>query len=106
MSDWSRAMTTQMRWLTVAFLAWVLWMDQTDYTISREGMSVETARSRFVQLAVLPTKQACEAVRRGRAQEAIPRDAAARRDAAKAGRGHYPEARRFFCSPAVEDSRQ
>jgi hypothetical protein len=97
-----------MRWSTVAFLAWVLWMDQTAYNISRERESrvVEGARSQFVQLAVAPTKQACEALRRDRIRDAAPRDETARRDAAALRRGFYPEQRRFFCSPVVDDPRQ
>jgi hypothetical protein len=101
-------MTTSVRWLAVASLAWVLWMDQTVYNISRDPQSrvVEGARSQFVQLAVVPTKAACEALRGARVRDAEPKDVAARRDAAADRRGFYPEQRRFFCSPAVDDSRR
>ena len=101
-------MRARMSWLMVVAFAWILWMDQSVYTLSRESRlsGAEGATGKWVQLAVVPNKQACEALRRDRVRDAAPRDEAALRDALKHRRGHYPEKHRFFCSPAVDDRRK
>jgi hypothetical protein len=91
-------MKTSMRCLIFAALAWILWIDQTVYDISRQGPTTtgpEGANARWQQLAVLPSKEACEAIRSGRVLEAAQRDGADRTV-------RYPERFRFFCSPAVD----
>ena len=94
-------MTTGIRLLTTALLAWVLWMDQTVYSLSRESGSsgAEGATGQWTRLAVLPTKAACDSLRKERGRDADARDDAARRP------GSYPNRYRFFCSPAVDETK-
>jgi hypothetical protein len=92
------------RWrllITYALFSWVLWMDQSVYGPPHghgPSHAGEGASSGWQQLAVVPTKGACEALRRERVEEAVRRDAAADK------RGRYPERFRYFCSPIEEDT--
>lgn len=87
-------------WPVFAMLSWILWMDQSVYTRSGHGHTAtggEGASSGWQQLAVVPTKAACEELRRERIQDAT-------RKADPAKRGRYPDRFRFFCSPVDEDT--
>jgi hypothetical protein len=88
-------------WITYALISWVLWMDQSVYTVPGHGSSHaggEGAASGWQQLAVLPSKAACEELRRERIQDA------ARKDVATDKRGRYQDRFRFFCSPVEEEA--
>ena len=92
--------------LFVPLFAWILWMDQTVYSLpSGPGdptpRQLESATSRWVQLAVTNTRDECERLRKPRVQEAIKTEAA--RDASSGRRPRYREQFRIFCSPAVVD---
>jgi hypothetical protein len=82
-------------------LSWILWMDQTVYTQSgpANGGGGEGGSSGWQQLAVVPTKAACEALKRERVADAARKDATATDT-----RRRYPDRFRFFCSPAEEDA--
>ena len=90
MSKWARR-------LTFVFFAWILWMDQSVYTPpggAPQAPAVgEGATGKWQQLAILPGKAECEAQKLSLVKKAEPRDAKA------AGRGHYGERFRYFCSP-------
>jgi hypothetical protein len=91
-------MSMWVRRLTFVFFAWILWMDQSVYTLPRGGppeapAAAEGATGKWQQLAILPTQAVCEAQRQSRVQEAATRDATA------PGSGRYGERFRFFCSP-------
>ena len=92
--------------LVVPLFAWILWMDQTVYTIPANpddsaSRQLETAASRHAQLAVTSTRGECESLRQARIREAATREAA--EDASKGPRPRYREQHRYFCSPAVDD---
>jgi hypothetical protein len=92
-------MTALLKVMTFALFAWILWMDQTVYDLSRTKPSsggAEGTSSRWAQLAVVADKATCEALRRDQIAAALRRQAAQ-------PRGGYPEHARYFCSPAVED---
>lgn len=89
-------MTALLKVMTFASFAWILWMDQTVYDLSRPGQGAEGTSSRWAQLAVVADKAACEALRRDQIAASLRRQAAQ-------PRGAYPEHARYFCSPAVED---
>ena len=101
MADW-------MRWLALACFSWILWMDQTVYTLPdnrnqpQEPVAAEGAKSQFRQLAVLPTKAACDALRMAQAQQA-QQAAQAQGTAQPERRPVYPDHHRFFCSPTVDE---
>ena len=94
------------RRLLLPLLAWVLWMDQTVYTIPAPGdptpPQLETAPGRWTQLAVTSTRGECEGLRNARVQAAIQAEAA--EDARSGRRARYRDQFRFFCSPAVDDT--
>src|SRR5262249_40353129 len=94
-------MSMWLRRLTFVFFAWILWMDQSVYTlpggtpqapVAAEG----TAGNKWQQLAIL--SRAAEGGTQGlwHVRGAEPRDARA------AGRRRYGDRFRYFCSP-VED---
>ena len=94
-------MSTSVRWLTLACFAWILWMDQTVYTLpgERRGqgpVAAETASGRLVRLGVHATKAECEGMKLVHVQEAAQRDANPNRPSA------YPERFRFFCTLDVD----
>jgi hypothetical protein len=77
------------RWLAVVMFAWILWVDQTSYTLpSGPGdttpIQLEGATGRWQQLAITETRAECRALRRARP---------GRR------RARYKDKNRFFCSP-------
>lgn len=91
-------MSMWVRRLTFVFFAWILWMDQSVYTLPRGGppeapAAAEGATGKWRQLAILPTQAECETQRLSRVQNAAAQDAKA------AGRGSYGDRFRFFCSP-------
>jgi hypothetical protein len=96
------------QWLAFGLLSWILWMDQTVYTLGGAGQATgggEGASSAWQQIAVLPTKGACEAQRQQRVQDAARQDASVGQTAtggqtAAGQRGRYHDQFRFFCSPA------
>ena len=93
-------MTRSLHWLTIGVFVWVLWMDQTVYNLPAGAPSTgggEGTSSRWAQLAIVPTKAACEALRAEHIR------AAEQRDAASGQRGRYQERYRYFCSPGVDD---
>lgn len=95
------------RWLPITLLAWVLWMDQTTYSLpsgpnDRTPLRMEGATGRFQELAVTSTRGQCEALRQARIRDAIQADA--EQDRAPGGpRPRYRDQYRFFCSPVVDD---
>jgi hypothetical protein len=101
-------MSPLMRSLALASLAWILWMDQTVYTLAdnshkpQDPIAAEGARSQWRQLAVLPTKAACDALRMAQAQQAqqAQQAAQAQQSAQPKQRPIYPDSQRFFCTPA------
>ena len=93
--------------LIVPLLAWVLWMDQTAYTMSGGAGNAgarqsETSTSRSAQLAVTSTRGECESLRQARIREAASKDAV--EDAGKGPGPKYRDEFRYFCSPAVDDA--
>src|SRR5262245_47370797 len=90
-----------MRWLTVGCFAWILWMDQTVYNLPGERadqtpIAAEAARGQAKRLAVLPTKEACEAMKRPQVQAAAKQDADPNRPKG------YPARFRLFCTLDVD----
>jgi hypothetical protein len=99
-----------MRWLALACFSWILWMDQTVYTLPdnrhqpQEPVAAEGAKSQIGQLAVLPTKAACDALRMAQAQQAQAQQAAqAQQSAQPEQRPVYPDHHRFFCTPTDDE---
>lgn len=91
-----------MRWCIVALLAWVLWVDQSAYTLPRDesdstARQVEGATSRWQQLAVTETRAECRELKRARVREARRRDDEEDRRPG-AARRRYREQYRYFCS--------
>jgi hypothetical protein len=101
-------MAPWMKWLPLATFAWILFMDETVYTLPanshqpKDPVTAEGARSQFRQLAVLPTKAACDALRKQKAQEAVQAQQAAQAQQTKQPeqRPVYPDSQRFLCAPA------
>jgi hypothetical protein len=95
------------KWVVPTCLSWILWMDQTVYSLPdtrhqpQAPIAAEGATSKWVQLAVLPTKTACEKLRKDKAQQAAQAQQAARARQTKQPQQQpvYPDAQRFFCSP-------
>jgi hypothetical protein len=87
--------------------AWMLWMDQTVYSVPSPGdttpRQLESARTRWAQLAVTSTRAECESLRTVRVQDATKREAAL--DAASGRKVRYREQFRYFCSPLGEVGR-
>jgi hypothetical protein len=83
-------------------------MDQTIYTLPDNGhqpqepVAAEGAKAQIRQLAVLPTKAACDALKMAQAQQAqnAQRAAQAQQSAQPKQRPVYPDSQRFFCTPA------
>jgi len=88
------------RQLTFAFLAWVLWTDQTLYTPpgAQEQIVGEGAAGRQQQLATFATKAQCEKEKVARVKQAAARDA-------KAKQGGYGEQFRYLCSPTDDSAK-
>jgi hypothetical protein len=93
------------RWLAVVMFAWILWVDQTSYTLpSGPGdttpIQLEGATGRWQQLAITETRAECRALRRARIEEAAQMDAAVdQEDRPGRRRARYKDKNRFFCSP-------
>jgi hypothetical protein len=85
-------------------------MDETVYTLAdnlhkpQDPIAAEGARSQWRQLAVLPTKTACEAAKAQQVTQAV-QTAEATQQAQPRPSGQpqqmpvYPPRQRFFCSP-------
>jgi hypothetical protein len=90
----------------VPLVAWVLWMDQTVYTMPNAAdpgsRKSESASSRSAQLAVTGTRGECESLRQAHILEARAQDAAG--GASKGSGPKYRDEYRYFCSPAVDDA--
>ena len=104
MADW-------MKWLALACFAWILWIDQTVYTLPdnrhqpQEPVAAESAKGQIRQLAVLPTKAACDALKMAQAQQAqhAQQAAQAQQTAQPDQRPVYPDHHRFFCTPTDDE---
>lgn len=87
-----------MRMLAPALLAWVLWVDQTEYALSggpSGGQIVsEGAQSRRQTLAVTDSRGQCEAAK----QQAIRTGAGLEHTSP----GKYRAEFRYFCVPAAD----
>jgi hypothetical protein len=97
-------MTASTRGLMVVLFAWVLWVDQSVYTLPGEPgdsrpRQVEGASSRWQQLGVTETRRECRELKRAYVQEARRRDDEDDRRSRPPG-GKYREQYRYFCSPA------
>jgi hypothetical protein len=106
-------MAACMKWLALACVAWILFMDETVYTLAdnshrpQDPIAAEGAKSQFRQLAVLPTKAACDTLLKQKAQQAEAAQAQQAQQAAQAQKGTqpkqkpvYPDRNRFLCAPA------
>jgi hypothetical protein len=101
MADW-------MKWLALATFAWILFMDETVYTLPdnrhqpQAPVAAEGAQGQFRQLAVLPTKAACDALRKEKAQQATQAQQAAQAQQTKQPEQQpvYPDGQRLLCAPA------
>src|SRR5262249_47722407 len=105
------AMST--RWLVVVVFAWVLWVDQTSYTLPNDPTDptprqAEGATSRWQQLAVTQTRGQCQALLQTRVQDAARADAALDQanQSPGLGRARYRDQYRYFCSPIVDGSKK
>ena len=102
-----------MRWLVVVLFAWVLWVDQTTYTLPSDSTDptprqMEGATGRWQQLAVTQTRGQCQVLLRTRVQDAAQADAALDQTDRSAGRhrARYRDQYRYFCSPVVDGSKK
>jgi len=89
------------RQLTIAFFAWVLWVDQTAYTPpgGAQGQFVgEGAAGRQQQLGTFATKAQCEKQKVAQVKQAAARDA-------KAKQGGYGAQFRYLCSPTDDSAK-
>jgi hypothetical protein len=100
-------MAASMKWLALTTFAWILFMDQTVYTLAdnrhqpQAPIAAEGAKGQFIQIAVLPTKAACDALRKQKAQEAQAQQAAQTQQTTQPEqRPVYPNSQRFLCAPA------
>jgi hypothetical protein len=89
-------MAVRMLWL--AIVAWVLWVDQSEYNLAGGGAGgpivAETAQGRLQRLAVTDNRGECEKLR-----QAAIRDAAASEGQSP---GTYRAEHRYFCSRAED----
>jgi hypothetical protein len=103
-----------MRWSVIALFAWVLWIDETVYTIPSgpddpTPRQLEGATGRFRQIDVFQNRGQCEAMRNNLILEAARADAARDEESRAAGRpvgravGRYRDQDRYFCSPTADE---
>lgn len=98
------------RWSVVALFAWILWIDETAYTMpSGRGdptpRQLEGATSRWRQISVVGNRAQCQAMRNDLVRDAIRQDAVRDDEARKAGRAfsQYRGQNRYFCSPTADE---
>jgi hypothetical protein len=99
-----------MRWSIIGLFAWVLWIDETVYTMPSgpddpTPRQLEGATGRWRQIDVLQNRGQCQAMRNNLIQEAARADAALDEEARAAGRalGRYRDKYRYFCSPTADE---
>jgi hypothetical protein len=80
------------QWLTVAVLAWVLWVDQTVYNFGdgtgKTPIVAEGAKGSFVRVLVTNTRGECEAAKQTAVFQAERNDALQAAAASKSGSGN------------------
>ena len=99
-----------MRWSVLALFAWILWIDETVYTMPSSQADptprqLEGAAGRVRQISVHSTRGQCVAVRNDLVREAAGQDAI--RDAETRKRNlplsRYRGQDRYFCSPTADE---